>query len=141
MVLLISVSGDDHITPDYGIDDPNPFINRDYNKCIMCTRCVRACDEITGAQAIFVEGREHMAKISTFFDRSLLESTCVFCGQCIMVCPVGALTSKVAAGKGKPAQNQKVVTICSYCGVGCTLELNVRNNKIVGVISLRDKKL
>jgi len=80
-----------------------------------------------------------MAKISTFFDCSLLESTCVFCGQCIMVCPVGALTSKVAAGKGKPAQNQKVVTTCSYCGVGCTLELNVRNNKIVGVTSLRDE--
>lgn len=119
-------------------EDPNPFIERDYDKCIMCTRCVRACEEITGAIAINIENRGHLAKISTAFDGYLADSTCVFCGQCIMVCPVGALTSKVSAGKGKPAQNEKVLTTCTYCGTGCTLELNVNKGKVVGVTSNRD---
>lgn len=120
-------------------EDPNPFIERDYDKCIMCTRCVRACDEITGAQAIDIEDRGHLAKISTPYNGILADSTCVFCGQCIMVCPVGALTSKVSAGKGKPAQNEKVLTTCTYCGTGCTLELNVNKGKVVGVTSNRDE--
>lgn len=121
-------------------DDPNPFIERDYDKCIMCTRCVRACDEITGAQAIDIEDRGHLAKISTAYNGYLADSTCVFCGQCIMVCPVGALTSKVSKGKGKVAQNKKVLTTCTYCGTGCTLELNVNNDKVVGVTSNRDEE-
>ncbi|ABI68106.1 NADH dehydrogenase I chain G [Syntrophomonas wolfei subsp. wolfei str. Goettingen G311] len=124
--------------PHFGMEDPNPFIERDYDKCIMCTRCVRACDGITGAQAINVKDRGHHAKIAAPFDGKLADSTCVFCGQCIMVCPVGALTSKVAAGKGKPAQNEKVLTTCTYCGTGCTLELNVNNDRVVGVTSNRD---
>ncbi len=119
-------------------DDSNPFIERDYDKCVMCTRCVRACDEITGARAINVMDRGHHAKIATSFDGELADSPCVFCGQCIMVCPVGALSSKIAAGKGKPAQNEKVLTTCTYCGTGCTLELNVKNDKVVGVTSNRD---
>lgn len=126
--------------PDFYKEDPNPFIERDYDKCIMCTRCVRACDEITGAQAINVKDRGHHGKIATAFDGKLADSTCVFCGQCIMVCPVGALTSKVAMGKGKPAQNEKVLTTCTYCGTGCTLELNVKNNRVVGVTSRRDEE-
>ena len=121
-------------------EDPNPFIERDYDKCIMCTRCIRACEEITGADAINLEDRGHRAKISTAFDGILADSSCVFCGQCIMVCPVGALISKVAAGKGKPAQNEKVLTTCTYCGTGCTLELNVNNGKVVGVTSNRDRE-
>lgn len=124
--------------PHFHTEDPNPFIERDYDKCIMCTRCVRACEEITGAQAINIEDRGHHAKIATPFDGKLADSTCVFCGQCVMVCPVGALTSRVSAGKGKPAQNEKVLTTCTYCGTGCTFELNVNNDKIVGVTSLRD---
>lgn len=124
--------------PHFYTADSNPFINRDYDKCIMCTKCVRACEEITGAKAINVKNRGHHAKISTAFDGMLNDSPCVFCGQCIMVCPVGALTSKVAAGRGKPAQNKKVLTTCTYCGTGCALELNVRDNKVVGVTSNRD---
>ncbi|CFY10127.1 Molybdopterin oxidoreductase [Syntrophomonas zehnderi OL-4] len=119
-------------------EDPNPFIERDYDKCIMCTRCVRACDEITGAQAISVKDRGHHAKISTVFDGKLADSTCVFCGQCIMVCPVGALSSKVSMNKGRAYQCEKVLTTCTYCGTGCTLELNVKDNQVVGVSSNRD---
>lgn len=126
--------------PHFTKPDPNPFIMRDYDKCIMCTRCVRACDEITGALAINIKDRGHHAKISTAFDGNLADSTCVFCGQCIMVCPVGALTSKVSAGKGKPYQTEKVVTTCTYCGTGCTLALNVKDDKVVGVTSVRDRE-
>lgn len=120
-------------------EDPNPFIERDYDKCIMCTRCVRACDGITGARAINVAERGHHAHIATAFDGYLQDSPCVFCGQCIMVCPVGALNSKISAGLGKPAQNEKVLTTCTYCGTGCTFELNVKKDKIVGVTSVRDE--
>jgi len=127
--------------PHFPINDPNPFIERDYDKCIMCTRCVRACEEITVAQAIGVKDRGHHAQIATAFNGKLEDSPCVFCGQCVMVCPVGALTSKVsAAHKGRPSDvEKKVLTTCSYCGTGCTLELNVRDNKIVGVTSNRDE--
>ena len=125
--------------PDIYKDDPNPFIERDYNKCIMCTRCVRACEEITGARAINVEDRGHHAVISTAFNGNLADSPCVFCGQCVMVCPVGALTSKVSARKGKSYQVDKVLTTCTYCGTGCTFELNVKDDQIVGVTSVRDE--
>lgn len=123
----------------YTIDDPNPFLERDYNKCIMCTRCVRACEEITVARAINVEHRGHHAKIATAFDGYLEDSPCVFCGQCVMVCPTGALTSKVSAGQGRAFEIDKVLTTCTYCGTGCTLELNVKDDRVVGVSSNRDE--
>ncbi|MDD3364227.1 MAG: formate dehydrogenase subunit alpha [Syntrophomonas sp.] len=126
--------------PHFGMEDPNPFIKRDYDKCIMCTRCVRACEEITGAQVINVKDRGHHAKISTVFDGKLADSNCVFCGQCLMVCPVGALTSKVSAGKGRSFQTKGVLTTCTYCGTGCTFELNVKDDNVVGVTSVRDSE-
>jgi len=128
--------------PTYPVEDPNPFIQRDYDKCIMCTRCVRACEEITNARAIGVKDRGHHAQICTGRDGKLEDSPCVFCGQCIMVCPVGALTSKVtAAYHGRPSDvEKKVMTTCTYCGTGCTLELNVKKNKVVGVTSNRDSQ-
>lgn len=126
--------------PGYPITDANPFIVRDYEKCIMCTRCVRACEEITVARAINVRNRGHQAKIATAFDGDLADSPCVFCGQCVMVCPVGALSSRVSAGKGRPSDiDKRVLTTCTYCGTGCTLELNVKDNRVVGVTSNRDE--
>jgi len=125
--------------PHFHIEDANPFIERDYDKCIMCTRCVRACEEITGAQAINLEDRGHHARIATAFNGVLQDSPCVFCGQCVMVCPVGALTSKVSARKGKPYQVEKVMTTCTYCGTGCTFALNVKDDQVVGVTSFRDE--
>jgi len=127
--------------PHFHIEDANPFIERDYDKCIMCTRCVRACEEITGAQAINLEDRGHHARIATAFNGVLQDSPCVFCGQCMMVCPVGALTSKVSARKGKSYQVEKVMTTCTYCGTGCTFAFNVKDDQVVGVTSFRDENV
>lgn len=123
------------------ITDNNPFIIRDYDKCVMCTRCVRACEEITVARAINVKNRGHHAKIATAFDGDLAESPCVFCGQCIMVCPTGALTSRLSQGMGRAFDVDRVLTTCTYCGTGCTFELEVKDNQIVGVHSLNDEAL
>lgn len=125
----------------YAASDPNPFLERDYNKCIMCTRCVRVCEEISQERAISISRRGHHAKIAAAHDADLSDSTCVFCGQCVMVCPVGALTGKVSAGKGRSYEVEKVLTTCSYCGTGCTFELNVKDDKVVGVTSARSAEL
>lgn len=123
----------------YPVNDPNPFIERNYNKCILCTRCIRACEEITGASALTLKNRGYSSKVAVPFDRDLARSACVFCGQCVMVCPVAALTSKLSAGRGRPYEVKKIITTCPYCGVGCTLELNVKENRAVGVTSCRDE--
>lgn len=121
------------------IEDANPFIERDYNKCISCSKCVRACEELTAARAISVINRGHYSKVAANGDKGLDNSPCVFCGQCIMVCPTGALISKVSKRLGRAYDiEKKVLTTCGYCGTGCTLELNVRKGRVIGVDSCRD---
>jgi formate dehydrogenase alpha subunit len=121
----------------YPIDGNNPFIVRDYNKCVLCERCTRICDEIQGSFAIEYAHRGFNTKVGVPYHRSLTESDCVFCGQCVSVCPVGALTERSKLGKGREWDFQKVKTICSYCGVGCTLFLNVKDREIVRVTTER----
>jgi len=120
---------------EYAIDDANPFIQRDYNKCILCRRCVRACDEINGVEAIGLLNRGFESKIGTAFDGSLEDSPCEFCGMCIALCPTGALIPKQAVGAGRAWEQTHVKTTCPYCGVGCSLDLGVKDNKIVEVSS------
>jgi predicted molibdopterin-dependent oxidoreductase YjgC len=119
----------------YPVDDPNPFIERDYNKCILCRRCVRACNYMNGVEAIGVVYRGFQAKIGTAFDGYLEDSPCEFCGMCVAVCPTGALIPKQRKGQGREWEFKKVTTTCSYCGVGCQFDLNVRNGRIVQVTS------
>jgi predicted molibdopterin-dependent oxidoreductase YjgC len=121
----------------YPVDENNPFIVRDYNKCVLCERCTRICDEIQGSFAIEYAHRGFNTKVGVPFDRSLTESDCVFCGQCVNVCPVGALTERSKLGKGREWEFQKVRTTCSYCGVGCTLILNLKDGQIVRVTTDR----
>jgi formate dehydrogenase alpha subunit len=121
----------------YPVDENNPFIVRDYNKCVLCERCTRICDEIQGSFAIEYAHRGFDTKVGVPFHRSLTESDCVFCGQCVNVCPVGALTERSKLGKGREWEFQKVRTTCSYCGVGCTLILNVKDGQIVRVTTDR----
>jgi len=122
----------------YPIDISNPFIGRDYNKCILCGRCVTACNEVQRWEAIDFIGRGFSTKIGTAYDRGLQDSSCVFCGQCVEVCPVGALVEKSRLRKGREWELKKVDTVCSYCGVGCNLKLHVKDNAIVKVTSDRN---
>jgi formate dehydrogenase alpha subunit len=119
----------------YELDTSNPFFVRDYNKCILCRRCVRACDEINGVEAINLLRRGFDTKIGTAFDGALQDSPCEFCGMCIALCPTGSLVPKSAVGAGRRWETRKVSTICPYCGVGCTIDLNVKGNKIVQATS------
>ncbi len=115
----------------YRIDDSNPFFERDLERCILCGKCVRVCDEVQGCNAIHYAYRGFQTKISTMLDRPLLESVCESCGQCVEACPVGALRTKASLHVGLPTQTTR--TICPYCGVGCGLVLETRNNQLIGV--------
>jgi len=119
----------------YGLDDRDPFIQRDLEKCILCRRCVRACSEIQVVDAIGIIYRGFRSKVATAFDTRLQDSVCIFCGQCVSVCPTGALTEKDSQGLGRAWQTTKVVTTCPYCGVGCNFDLNVRDGRVVKVTS------
>jgi len=110
-----------------------PFIVRDYEKCILCGRCVKVCRELVGVEAIDFSGRGFQTRIVSGFDEDLKESECVFCGNCVQVCPVGALREIQAEGKGRTWDFTKVQTICPYCGVGCGIEVSVRDNHIVKI--------
>ena len=117
---------------DYPIDDSNHFYTYDPNKCILCGRCVRVCSELQGTDAIGLEDRGFGTKVSTPFDMGLASSKCVSCGNCVAVCPVGALTPK-RKERFRHWDIRKVRTTCSYCGVGCQMELLVKGEKVVGV--------
>ncbi len=116
------------------IDDANPFILRDYDLCISCYRCVRVCAEQEGDYAISVMNRGFHTQITTEFNGLLKESACTFCGQCVQTCPTGALGDKKAMRAVDLAgEIEKTRTICPYCGVGCSVDLMTKNEKIVGV--------
>jgi len=123
---------------DYPVDSTNPFYERDYTKCILCWRCVRACDEINGVEAIGVIQRGFSSKIATPFDGLMQDSTCEFCGMCVAVCPTAALLPQLAKGKGRAWEFEKVATTCPYCGVGCQFYLNVKDGRIVQASSKWD---
>ena len=117
---------------------------RDYAKCILCYKCVEACGEdAQNTFAIAVAGRGFDARISTEFSIELPQSACVYCGNCVGVCPTGALIPKSEydlrqSGDWREAEQTVTTTICGYCGVGCNLELHVQDNKIVKVTSPLD---
>lgn len=123
--------------PGYGKEQTNTMIERDLNKCILCGRCVRACNEIQVNEVLDFAMRGSEAKVGPAFGLDYIESECVFCGECVNVCPVGAITFKQARFAGRPWEVKKVRTTCTYCGVGCQLELNVHGNRIVKVTSGR----
>jgi len=117
---------------------------RDYEKCILCYKCVQACgDEAQNTFAIALAGRGFTATISTEFDVALPDSACVYCGNCVGVCPTGALMGKVqfdlrAAGSWDESHQSVTTTICPFCGVGCNLEMRVQDGAIVDVTSPLD---
>ncbi|MFM8274674.1 MAG: 2Fe-2S iron-sulfur cluster-binding protein [Gemmata sp.] len=136
--------GDTAATVRQPVKVDNDLYVRDYSKCILCYKCVEACG--TDAQntfAIAVAGRGFDARISTELNVPLPESACVYCGNCIGVCPTGALMFRSehemrGAGTWDESEQTRTDTICSYCGVGCTLTLHVQGNNIVKVTSPLD---
>jgi len=115
--------------------DGNPFIERDMEKCILCSRCVKVCDEVQGVEAIDFTYRGFKSKICPPFEKDL---DCEFCGQCVAVCPTGALTGKLWSLKGRQKDIKEVDTTCSYCGTGCNITLHVRRNQVIKVTSKED---
>jgi predicted molibdopterin-dependent oxidoreductase YjgC len=117
---------------------------RDYARCILCYRCVDACGvEHQNTFAIAVSGRGFDSRISTEFDVVLPDSACVYCGNCIAVCPTGALAGKIEfdmreSGTWDEARQEVTRTVCSYCGVGCNLDLHTQDGRIVDVTSPHD---
>jgi len=114
----------------------NPLIVRDFSRCILCGRCVKACNEVQVNLAISHGYRGDRSKIVTKGDRPLFESDCVFCGQCVQACPVGALIEKKSMDAWRPWAVEKIRTTCPYCGVGCQQWLHVRDGKIVKVTAV-----
>ena len=110
------------------VDTSNPFFDLDRNRCILCSRCVRACQEITGVGAIDMANRGYNIKVATFGDTPLMDSICRSCGECMVRCPVGALVPKETIRPDK-----EIKTVCAYCGVGCSMYLGVKDGRITGV--------
>lgn len=106
--------------------DPNPFVWVDMNKCILCTRCIRACAEVQGRFVWSLAERGFNTKVVAGADTDMLDARCESCGACVAYCPTGALNNKMSIGEGKP--DRIVTTTCTYCGVGCQFDLNVKDD-------------
>ena len=115
-------------------DESNPYFNFDSTECIVCNRCVRACDEVQGTFALTISGRAFEARVSSG-NKSFIESECVSCGACVQACPTGALKEKNLITIGAP--DRSVVTTCAYCGVGCSFKAEMKADEVVRMIPLK----
>jgi predicted molibdopterin-dependent oxidoreductase YjgC len=121
-------------SPRYKVDsDPNPFVWVDLNKCILCNRCIRACSEIQGRFVWGLAERGINAHIVAGVDTSMIDARCESCGACVAYCPTGALNNKMSLSLG--IADRKTTTTCTYCGVGCQYDLNIREERITRVTS------
>jgi predicted molibdopterin-dependent oxidoreductase YjgC len=121
------------VEPKYSMELANPFVIRDFSRCILCGRCVKACNEIQVNNAISFGYRGGSAKIVTKGDRPYIESDCVFCGECIQACPVAALTLKDNRYDTRPWDLKRIESTCTYCGTGCSIDIFVKDNEIAMV--------
>jgi formate dehydrogenase major subunit len=127
--------GENHL--DAAKDTSNPYFTFDPSKCIVCSRCVRACEEIQGTFALTVEGRGFDSKIAAG-PTNFMDSECVSCGACVQACPTATLMEKSIADSGQP--DRAVVTTCAYCGVGCSFRAEMRGSEVVRMVPHKDGK-
>lgn len=128
--------GDTHPNP--GKDESNPYFTYDPSKCIVCSRCVRACEEVQGTFALTIAGRGFDSVVSPGMEESFLGSECVSCGACVQACPTATLTEKSIIEIGQPEHS--VVTTCAYCGVGCSFKAEMRGEEVVRMVPYKDGK-
>ena len=121
-----------------GIDDSNPYFAFDPAKCIVCSRCVRACEEVQGTFALTISGRGFDSIVAAGMDEKFIESECVSCGACVQACPTGSLIEKTVIEKGKPEWS--AITTCAYCGVGCAFKAEMRGDEVVRMVPYKDGK-
>jgi formate dehydrogenase major subunit len=122
--------GKNHL--DGATDSSNPYFSFDDSKCIACSRCVRACEEVQGTFALTVEGRGFDSRISTGQDTNFIESDCVSCGACVQACPTATLTEKSVIDNGQP--DHSIITTCAYCGVGCSFRADMQGDKVLRMV-------
>jgi len=124
--------------PGYPADHTNPMIVRDLNKCVLCGRCVRGCQEVQVNQVINFGFRGPDSKIVTGGDVDYGESECVFCGECVQLCPVGAIAEAQRVPFGKSWEEKRVKSVCTYCGTGCVIDLHTIDGRVVRVTGNED---
>jgi formate dehydrogenase major subunit len=128
--------GDNHLVAEK--DESNPYFTFDPSKCIVCSRCVRACEETQGTFALTIDGRGFESKVSAGQSEDFMDSDCVSCGACVAACPTATLTEKSIIEAGKPEHS--VITTCAYCGVGCSFKAEMKGNEVVRMTPYKDGK-
>ncbi len=118
---------------DYPVEDNNPYIVRNMNRCILCGRCVRTCEQVPDRAVIDLAYRGFNTKVAPPMDTDLAESDCVYCARCVAVCPVGALTYKNMAGKGRQYEITKKPVTCTFCDAGCKFDVNYKGKQAIGI--------
>jgi formate dehydrogenase major subunit len=117
-------------------DESNPYFTFDPAKCIVCSRCVRACEEVQGTFALTIEGRGFDSRVSAGMHEDFVSSECVSCGACVQACPTATLIEKSVIEIGQPEHS--VVTTCAYCGVGCSFKAEMRGEELVRMVPWKD---
>jgi formate dehydrogenase major subunit len=124
--------------PNPGLDESNPYFTYEPGKCIVCSRCVRACEEVQGTFALTIAGRGFGSVVSPGMEESFFSSECVSCGACVQACPTATLNEKAVIEIGTPEHS--VVTTCAYCGVGCSFKAEMRGDEVVRMVPYKDGK-
>ncbi len=117
-------------------DTSNPYFQFDPSKCIVCSRCVRACEEVQGTFALTIDGRGFASHVSAGMDEEFLASECVSCGACVQACPTATLIEKSVLDIGQPEHS--LVTTCAYCGVGCSFKAEMRGEEVARMVPYKD---
>ena len=119
-------------------DESNPYFTYDPSKCIVCSRCVRACDEVQGTLALTIEGRGFDSRVAASAGDFFFESECVSCGACVQACPTATLQEKSVIEHGVP--DRTVLTTCAYCGVGCSFKAELKGDQVIRMVPYKDGK-